>query len=367
MRKTVRTLLWIVLCTLLASCGGKKEKKVALPTSIETAESQDSAQGQSESIHKTDNSGEGLPVDDVLVQQPESEATPASKKETSKKATSKKETSKKETSKKGASAKKDAGKSGAAEAAGGSQDATAADDVSQLPEYPVAQSATETGFESEPTVTQKPAAKTATRTATSGKTSSSTASRSQSKSETEARRKAEAEARAQAKREAAERKEAERQAAAERKAALEAEVAAARAAAGSGLIHTGSTPYAALWGENSTQGSSDIEVIAPRNKDVVVIIRKAKTNEVVRHAYVARGETCVLTLPEGFYQTFFYYGTHWSARKEIKPGMMGGFRYGETYDKDKLRKLPAGIVRTYDLSSTEEETETVPSTADEMF
>lgn len=184
-----------------------------------------------------------------------------------------------------------------------------------------------------------------------------------------------AERREQARREAEERRraaiEARKQAQNAVRAEREKNEASANAADGEErtpvYMHTGSQPYSSVWGKNQNTGSSDIEVVAPRNKDVIVIIRASKTNQVVRHGYISRGDTYTFTLPAGYYQTFFYYGTYWNPNKEVKEGLKGGFRYGETYDKDKMRRLPEGIVRTYDLSSSADGVETIPSSADEMF
>lgn len=408
LRKTVRTLLLIVLCALLASCGSKKKKPSATKTA-QSAETQATAQSKPGSDKQTDSSVEELPVETVSSGDVSSESEGSAEKGGNSKSGKPADNSaspgeqKLASTKSAREAEKEEYSAAGSKLDGGvgylSVGETSAArsnlDVSELPEYPTGGGSATSNQDNSNASNKNESSKAATASGNSKSSGpkyansattrkeeevahsasgevSSTASgtkRGMSKEEYAESRRAASQAKSEAKERKAAEAAARKKAEAERKAAQEAEAAAARAEAAriGGLIHTGSAPYASLWGENSTDGTSDIEIIAPRNKDVVVIVREAQNNKVVRHAFVGRGDHHTLTLPAGFYQTFFYYGTHWSARKEVKPGMLGGFRYGEAYDKDKLRKLPAGIVRTYDLTSTEEDTETTPSNAEEMF
>src|SRR5690606_12420467 len=105
-------------------------------------------------------------------------------------------------------------------------------------------------------------------------------------------------------------------------------------------LGTGSTPYATYFGKNSTcseYGCSQIKV-STSNSDVLVSIKRGK--EVFQHAYVRRGDNFTFYLPNGIYQTFFYYGKGWSPEKELKNGqILGGFVANEDFGKDVPQEL----------------------------
>jgi hypothetical protein len=117
----------------------------------------------------------------------------------------------------------------------------------------------------------------------------------------------------------------------------------------SNSLKTGSTPYAKYYGRNSIctdYGCSKIKVTTS-NSDVIVTIKE--NDRVVRHAYIEAGHTYVFSLPNGSYQTFFYYGTGWNPNKEMKGGkMQGGFISGEDFGKDEGQMLFNNIL-TYEL------------------
>lgn len=105
----------------------------------------------------------------------------------------------------------------------------------------------------------------------------------------------------------------------------------------------GSLPYQRYYGGNSScysYGCSAISVRAANNSDVVVIIKAQNANgRVVGHAYLRAGNSYTFELPNGTYQTFFYYGKGWYPEKNMKGGVKGGFLSDEVYSKDNPQTL----------------------------
>ena len=94
-------------------------------------------------------------------------------------------------------------------------------------------------------------------------------------------------------------------------------------------LSTGATPYAKFYGKNYKcpyNQCSGIKVTAPRESDIVVIIkRNNKSGKVIAHGYIRAGGTYKFDIPDGTYQTFFYYGEGWNPNKEMAGGVRGGF------------------------------------------
>ncbi len=111
-------------------------------------------------------------------------------------------------------------------------------------------------------------------------------------------------------------------------------------------LKTGATPYAHYYGKNKTcnhYGCSQIKVITSSNSDVVVIIKR--NNHVVRHAYIHRNDSYTFSMPDGTYQTFFYYGRGWNPNKKMKGGKIkGGFVADEYFGKDEPQTLRNNIL-----------------------
>ena len=105
----------------------------------------------------------------------------------------------------------------------------------------------------------------------------------------------------------------------------------------------GSLPYQRYYGGNSScysYGCSAISVRAANNSDVVVIIKAQNADgRVVGHAYLRAGNSYTFELPNGTYQTFFYYGKGWYPEKNMKGGVKGGFLSDEVYSKDNPQTL----------------------------
>ena len=105
----------------------------------------------------------------------------------------------------------------------------------------------------------------------------------------------------------------------------------------------GSLPYQRYYGSNSScysYGCSAISVRASNNSDVVVIIKAQNANgRVVGHAYLRAGNSYTFELPNGTYQTFFYYGKGWYPEKNMNGGVKGGFLNDEVYSKDNPQTL----------------------------
>lgn len=110
-------------------------------------------------------------------------------------------------------------------------------------------------------------------------------------------------------------------------------------------LRTGATPYARYYGENKTcnsYGCSQIKVTTS-NSDVLIIIKK--NNRVVRHAYIRSNDSYTFSMPNGTYQTFFYYGKGWYPNKEMKGGKIkGGFVADEYFGKDDPQTLSNNIL-----------------------
>jgi hypothetical protein len=118
-------------------------------------------------------------------------------------------------------------------------------------------------------------------------------------------------------------------------------------------LHTGATPYSDFYGVNrscSEYGCSQISVRTPSNSDVLVTVKK--NDRVVRHAYIRANSSYTFELPDGTYQTFFYYGKGWNPEKTMKTTakgvLKGGFVADETFGKDDLQTLNNDVL-TYEL------------------
>ena len=113
-------------------------------------------------------------------------------------------------------------------------------------------------------------------------------------------------------------------------------------------LFTGATPYKNCFGGNPRcyppsgyRECSSIRVIAPVNSNVIVTVKKS--GSVYKHAYIKPGSSYKFTLPNGKYQTFFYYGNGWNPNKKIKSSqcgyLKGGFVAGESISKSDLESL----------------------------
>lgn len=117
-------------------------------------------------------------------------------------------------------------------------------------------------------------------------------------------------------------------------------------------LSTGSAPYTAYYGKNYKcpyEQCSGIKVTAPGESDIVVIIKRNNANgKVISHGYIKAGATLFFPVPDGTYQTFFYYGTGWNPNKEMSGGIRGGFVKDEIFSKDNPQDIYSGIL-TYIL------------------
>ena len=93
---------------------------------------------------------------------------------------------------------------------------------------------------------------------------------------------------------------------------------------GNNSLSNGSAPYARWYGNNlyfdDYTPHSEIQVTAPSNSDVIVIVRYNNQNgNVAGHKYITAGNRVTIYLKNGYnYQTFFYYGKGWYPQKEMK-------------------------------------------------
>ena len=117
-------------------------------------------------------------------------------------------------------------------------------------------------------------------------------------------------------------------------------------------LTTGAAPYSAYYGKNYKcpyEQCSGIKVTAPGESDIVVIIKRNNANgKVISHGYIKAGATLFFPIPDGTYQTFFYYGSGWNPNKEMSDGIRGGFVKDEIFSKDNPQDIYSGIL-TYVL------------------
>lgn len=113
-------------------------------------------------------------------------------------------------------------------------------------------------------------------------------------------------------------------------------------------LTTGATPYSRVYGKNYrcpyTQ-CSGIKVTAPRESDIVVIIKRNNSSgKVIAHGYIKAGGTYQFDIPDGTYQTFFYYGEGWNPNKNMGNGVKGGFVKDEIFSKDNPQEIYSGVL-----------------------
>ena len=117
-------------------------------------------------------------------------------------------------------------------------------------------------------------------------------------------------------------------------------------------LSTGATPYATFYGKNYKcpyNQCSGIKVTAPAESDIVVIIkRNNQDGKVINHGYIKSGATYQFDIPDGTYQTFFYYGEGWNPNKDMGNGIKGGFIKDEIFSKDNPQDIYSGVL-TYVL------------------
>ena len=117
-------------------------------------------------------------------------------------------------------------------------------------------------------------------------------------------------------------------------------------------LSTGASPYTTYYGKNYKcpyDQCSGIRVTAPAESDIIVIIKRNNQNgKVVSHGYIRAGQTYQFDIPDGTYQTFFYYGEGWNPNKDMGNGVKGGFVKDEIFSKDNPQEIYSGIL-TYVL------------------
>jgi len=137
-------------------------------------------------------------------------------------------------------------------------------------------------------------------------------------------------------------------------------------------LTTGATPYSSCFGRNglcSDWGCSEIKVNTPRDSDVVVTIKK--DGEVFRHAFIRCNSSYTFQIPNGIYQTFFYYGAGWDPEKDMDSqncsDLKGGFISEVTFGKDSPQSL-SNTVLSYELILQKDGNfSTQPSNSSEAF
>jgi hypothetical protein len=137
-------------------------------------------------------------------------------------------------------------------------------------------------------------------------------------------------------------------------------------------LSTGSTPYSYCFGKNKScnhYGCSQIKVRAPLNNDVLVTIKK--DGKVFRHAYIQASSRYTFEVPNGTYQTFFYYGKGWYPEKMMKKTtcgiLKGGFLTDEYFGKDMPQNLHNNILEYELILQRNGNFKTRPSSKDEAF
>lgn len=111
---------------------------------------------------------------------------------------------------------------------------------------------------------------------------------------------------------------------------------------------TGDMPYSKYYGDNMKcrkTECSGIKITAPETSDVVVIVKKRNEHgKVAGHVYISAGDTYKIDLPDGVYQTFFYYGYQWSPYKDMGNGVKGGFVRDEVFAKDNPQEIYSAVL-----------------------
>lgn len=136
-------------------------------------------------------------------------------------------------------------------------------------------------------------------------------------------------------------------------------------------LSTGATPYSQYYGKNYKcpyDQCSGIRVTAPQESDIVVIIKhNNQEGKVFAHGYIRSGSTYQFDIPDGTYQTFFYYGEGWNPNKEMKGGIKGGFVKDEIFSKDNPQEIYSAVL-TYVLQLQRDGNfQTKGSSPDEAF
>jgi len=119
-------------------------------------------------------------------------------------------------------------------------------------------------------------------------------------------------------------------------------------------LSNGSQPYSKWYGDNQYFDNytphSEIKVLAPSNSDVIVIVRhNNKNGSVAGHCYIKSGMASTISLRNGYYQVFFYYGNGWYPDKNIG-NVRGGFVKGESFSKDGSPQNLDNVILTYELT-----------------
>lgn len=113
-------------------------------------------------------------------------------------------------------------------------------------------------------------------------------------------------------------------------------------------LSTGEAPYNEFYGKNYKcpyDQCSGIKVTAPRELDIVVIIKRNNSSgKVIAHGYIKAGGTYQFDIPDGTYQTFFYYGEGWNPNKVMSGGVRGGFVKNEIFSKDNPQEIYSGVL-----------------------
>jgi len=113
-------------------------------------------------------------------------------------------------------------------------------------------------------------------------------------------------------------------------------------------LSTGAMPYKAVYGKSYQcpySQCSGIRVTAPGESDIVVIIKHNNSSgKVVAHGYIKAGGTFQFDIPDGTYQTFFYYGEGWNPNKSMGNGVKGGFVKNEIFSKDNPQDIYSGVL-----------------------
>jgi hypothetical protein len=120
--------------------------------------------------------------------------------------------------------------------------------------------------------------------------------------------------------------------------------------------------------DGSTDNSGDIlQNYATKDNRIKIIKQNNQNGKVVAHGYIRSGATYQFDIPDGTYQTFFYYGEGWNPNKEMKGGIKGGFVKDEIFSKDNPQEIYSAVL-TYVLQLQRDGNfQTKGSSPDEAF
>ena len=123
----------------------------------------------------------------------------------------------------------------------------------------------------------------------------------------------------------------------------------------------GYSPYDSYFGKGVYNNSLDnsINVSAPKNSDIVFLLKNVYSGKTIRNEYIRKGTTFNLSgIPYGTYVFSYFSGTDWSDQVTLKNGTIkGGFTKRKSFSKsekiDDYIEFKDGYYGSYTIQLTE--------------